>query len=89
VSLLDRRGKSARASQPCIRHQGRKVVFINKDREQRILAELVLPTGVREFRTYTLAHSLGRRLLERSVSADGNNVRLSLEPYSATLIVSR
>ena len=63
------------------------LVLINKSPAERIRASLALGAAPGEFKTYTLAQSLGLRLLERRAKGQAGVVELDLEPYTATLVV--
>ncbi len=69
--------------------QGTKtwLVLINKNPAERIATSVSLDRAPGQFKTYTLAQSLGLRLLERRAKSQARSVELELEPYTAMLVV--
>jgi hypothetical protein len=65
------------------------VVLINKNPTERIEAAIELPGGAGAYRTYTLAETLGLRLLESQGKAQGNRLGLVIPPYAAVLVTTK
>ncbi|HEX6767628.1 MAG TPA: glycoside hydrolase family 44 protein, partial [Polyangiaceae bacterium] len=65
------------------------VVFVNRNKTTPIDATLRLERAATKVRTFTLAESLGLRLLEREGKANGKSVAVSVPPFSALLVEVR
>jgi Glycoside hydrolase family 44 len=64
------------------------VVLINKHPEKPITTTLELPVDAAEYRSYTLAESLGLRLLESRGKVLNKRVTISLPAYTALLVTA-
>lgn len=64
------------------------VILVNKNPTQRMLATLELSASCSGYRTYTLAETLGLRLLEQRGQVGGKSVTVSVPPYAAVLVAA-
>jgi hypothetical protein len=65
------------------------IVLVNKNPTERIEATIELPAGAGAYRTYTLAETLGLRLLESQGTALGKHLGLVIPPYAAVLVTTK
>ena len=64
------------------------VVFVNKNPSQRLTTTFEAPVASAGFRAYTLAETLGLRLLETHGKLDGKRITVTLPAYSAMLVTT-
>jgi hypothetical protein len=64
------------------------VVLVNKNPTRAIQTTVDLPTPTSGYRTYTLAETLGLRLLEQEGQAAGKPVTIVVPPYAALLLTT-
>jgi hypothetical protein len=64
------------------------VVLVNKNPTQAVTTALEVPVAANQYRAYTLAETLGLRLLETRGKVDAKRVNVTLPPYSAMLVTT-
>jgi len=64
------------------------VVLVNKNPSQRLTTTLEVPVAATAYRGYTLAETLGLRLLETRGKVESKRVTVTLAPYSAMLVTT-
>lgn len=62
------------------------VVLVNRNKTTPIDAVVALPGAASKVRTFTLAESLGLRLLEQQAKADGKTVKVTVPAFAAMLV---
>ncbi len=65
------------------------LVLVNRNHVQPLDVHVALPAGAHAVRTFTLAESLGPRLLEQAVKAERGRVTLAVPAFSALLVELR
>lgn len=64
------------------------VVLVNKNPSQRLTTTLEVPVAANTYRGYTLAETLGLRLLETRGKVEAKRITVTLAPYSAMLVTT-
>ena len=64
------------------------VVLVNKNPSERLTTTLEAPVAASGFRAYTLAETLGLRLLETRGKPEGKRITVTVPPYSAMLVTT-
>ncbi len=70
-------------------HQGKwTVILVNRNPKQRIAAAITLPVAATKVRTFTLAETLGLRILAGAATANGKTVSITVPAYAAMLVTT-